>query len=100
MDEEFMHEFEAHRYLVNVPFIVHSGYRCPTYDERVREEQGQEGTGLHSKGWALDGHWQELRKGWTYSMYTWDGGIGLYLKGRQSDRFIHYDNGPWRVWTY
>lgn len=114
MDPVYMWWFEAMRRAANVAFIVHSAYRCPVYDERVREEQAQEGRGYHSgynpftkiesKGRAIDGHWhghwRDVQRGWRTAMYTWSGGIGLYLKGPQSGRFIHYDNGPWRVWTY
>ena len=110
MDREFMRKFHAHRGFVDVPFIVHSGYRCPDYDEWIRVQAGQEGRGYHSgydsstgadsKGRAIDGHWEDMLRAWPYSMYHWHGGVGLYLKDRHADRFIHYDNGLQRVWTY
>jgi zinc D-Ala-D-Ala carboxypeptidase len=106
MKLSFMLTLDSLRDFVGIPFIVTSGYRCPTHNASV-SHTGK--TGPHTTGQAADiqisGHaaYELLvnihRVGIT--------GIGLNQKGTHSERYIHLDTlpladgqpRPW-VWTY
>lgn len=108
MDPTFMTKLEYLRLDFGHALIVTSGYRCPEHDEAIRRARGQEGTGPHATGRAVDvAVWGEKlhrllgmasRHGMT--------GIGIAGKGSIGDRFVHLDDltipefpRP-GVWTY
>ena len=104
MSDIFMVRLEKLRTIMGRSFIVTSGYRTPSHNDKV-SHTGL--TGPHTTGRAIDisvANWYEdvftlvaaaMKLGFT--------GIGLNLKGEQSGRFVHLDdlkdNRP-RIWTY
>lgn len=89
------------------PFIITSGYRCPSYNSK-NSSTGLDGP--HTTGRSVDIH---VIGGEVYSLlpklhkYGFTG-IGLSQKGEHRKRFMHIDNlkdhetkgpRPW-VWTY
>jgi zinc D-Ala-D-Ala carboxypeptidase len=93
MDMAFMLALDALRDSCGFPFIVNSGYRCPTHNFKVSTSGPK---GPHTTGRAADirvygGHAARLvaaarRFGMT--------GIGVQQKGPQGARFIHLDDLP------
>ena len=104
MSDIFMVRLEKLRTILGRSFVVTSGYRTPSHNNKV-SHTGL--TGPHTTGRAIDisvANWYEdvftlvaaaMKLGFT--------GIGLNLKGEQSGRFVHLDdlkdNRP-RIWTY
>lgn len=102
MQDNFIDKLDALREFCQFPLIVSSGYRCPTYNDRIST------TGLHgphTTGRAVDfaiagskAH-RLLMQAFRLNGFS---GIGINQKGL--GRFIHLDdlqNGqrPW-IWTY
>ena len=106
MDDYFMGSVIVPlRSLLDFPFIVASGYRCPKYNNRI-STTGKNGP--HTTGRAIDirvsGHnafllvQEAIRVDCT--------GIGVHQKGKRKFRFVHLDiltfpNYPRpRIWSY
>jgi len=87
------------------PMAITSGFRCPTYNNRI-SKTGPDGP--HTTGKAADilisGDKAFLLL--TLAIHYRMLGIGLKQRGPWNDRFMHLDSlDPWdaprpRVWTY
>jgi zinc D-Ala-D-Ala carboxypeptidase len=90
MDYEFMERLVALREECGFPFMITSGYRCPSHNVRVSKTSFD---GPHTTGKAVDigisGERAYLLVGHAYDKkFT---GIGIKQKGEIKDRFIHLD---------
>lgn len=104
MKMSFILSLDSLRSKCNFPFVISSGYRCPSYNDEVST------TGLngpHTTGQAVD---VVLFGRQAYDVLSFAPrfgftGIGLHQKGEHGKRFIHLDTlgddhpRPW-VWTY
>lgn len=106
MDDEFMENLEAMRDVLDFPFIISSGYRCPKYNQKISTTGAD---GPHTTGRAVDiVVFGEQAYELIAAADSWGmAGIGVCQKGEISKRFIHLDNlqghegypRP-RVWGY
>lgn len=106
MDGEFMEQLEAMREVLDFPFVISSGYRCPKHNQNI-STTGSDGP--HTLGRAVDivisgeKAFELIVAADTWGMT----GIGVSQKGEMNKRFIHLDNlqkregypRPW-VWSY
>ncbi len=107
MEPDFLKKLDDLRGRFDFPFIVTSGYRCPSYNAQVSSTGA---TGPHTTGRAVDlalfGRKAfNLMRHWTLG--GWGTGIGLKQHGPHDKRFIHLDDisaddNRFRptVWTY
>jgi len=103
MDDDAVEVFDLLRYQAtqrwgaDLPFIVTSGYRCPTYDSSPRVG----GMGLHPTGCCIDIAVLDARKRWVILRMAFSHprifGVGI------GEGMLHLDtirrDRP-RVWTY
>ena len=93
----FMSHLSAMRQELGFPFIINSGYRCPTYNAEI-SSTGLDGP--HTKG-AADVKVAFER---AYKLNNMAGdlgmGIGVNQTGDVAGRYIHVDNQGARIWTY
>jgi uncharacterized protein YcbK (DUF882 family) len=104
MSDIFMVRLEKLRTILGRSFVVTSGYRTPSHNNKV-SHTGL--TGPHTTGRAIDisvANWYEdVHKLVSVAIKLGFTGIGLNLKGEQSGRFVHLDdlkNNRPRIWTY
>lgn len=90
------------------PMPVTSGYRCRKYDGDLRSLRGQEGTGVHTTGHAVDVHvvGEDAHRLLMLAGKHGMTGVGVSQRGAYESRFIHLDDA-WRpefprpmVWSY
>ena len=106
MDARFMHKIVDLRKILNFPFIVSSGIRCPAYNAQVSTTGT---TGPHTTGHAIDVRVYGYRAAKLLGLAKQYGmtGIGVSQKGQHAKRFLHLDDlpdkqgqpRPW-VWNY
>ena len=96
MDQEFLHKLDGARDLLDIPFVITSGYRCPAHNSAV-SSTGE--TGPHTTGKAADIalSGKNARDALVMLAHVFNG-IGLNQKG--AGRFIHVDLLNRRIWTY
>lgn len=102
MDFEFVNRLDMARRECNVPFVVTSGYRCPSHNNTVSRSGF---AGPHTTGKAADIqlYGTHLRESLSILSDLFER-IGFAQKGSLETRFIHLDNlvgpeyGP--IWTY
>ena len=106
MECEFMEQLEGMREVLDFPFVISSGYRCPKHNQKVSTTSSD---GPHTLGRAVDivisgeKAFELIVAADTWGMT----GIGVSQKGEMNKRFIHLDNlqkregfpRPW-VWSY
>ena len=96
MDQEFLHKLDDARDLLDIPFVITSGYRCPAHNSAV-SSTGE--TGPHTTGKAADiALEREAALNALPMLIDFFDGIGLNQKG--TGRFIHVDLLGRRLWTY
>lgn len=93
IDEGLMDDLQIMRDSLQFPFIISSGYRCPTHNLEVSDTGA---TGPHTTGYAVDivvaGQrafslvQSALKRGFR--------GIGIMQRGPREKRFIHLDKVP------
>lgn len=103
---DFVEKLDDLRHRLGFPLFVTSGYRCPTYNQRI-STTGIDGP--HTTGRAADIGLSGPRVHSLVqqcSLGGWMSGIGLNQKGDHSTRFVHLDDlaepahpRP-RIWTY
>lgn len=106
MDCEFMENLEGIRDILEFPFVISSGYRCPEYNEKI-SPTGRDGP--HTLGRAVDiAVFGEKAYELIAAADSWGmSGIGVKQCGEYAGRFVHLDNldknEGWprpRVWSY
>lgn len=96
MKRDFIEQLEIAREISDTPYIIMSGYRCPTHNKAVGSTSTNHVKGLAADIKAVDG----LTRGRILR--------GLYLAGFKrigisfKNGFIHCDtnNGPESCWDY
>ena len=96
----FMARLDELRERYGAPLRVTSGYRCPEYNDTIST------TGIagpHTTGQAVDLHCAGGANSYRLlSLATTLGfeGIGVRIKGKNDQRFVHLDMRGFRVWSY
>lgn len=106
MDPAFLDRLQQLRTEFAAPLIITSGYRCPTYNNRI-SSTGTDGP--HTTGRAADINiWgRDLVALLPLAISLGFTGLGLKQKGAYRSRFLHLDDlpdtddmpRPW-TWTY
>jgi hypothetical protein len=92
---EFLDNLEFMRIVLGEPMPVNSGCRCAAHDKEVG------GKGWHTTGAAdIGAAYAKAARFLRIAILVWPGGIGIHQHGPPAERFIHFDKGPFRIWTY
>ena len=94
IDQDFLERLNKARELADFPFIVTSGYRCPTHNVKVGSQSTNHTTGKAADIECIDPHRRYMMVRAMIEAGILGIGIGL--------RFIHCDinRASWTLWTY
>lgn len=90
MDEEFISELQKLRTKLGFPFRINSGYRCPTYNNRISKSGP---SGPHTTGKACDVGIAGPNAFSLARLAFIDGftGVGVHQHGDWDKRYLHLD---------